>query len=341
MIVEIAAASPAHDLGPRLAGSRYRLHSPGFPGLIPDTDAVFPPDGKRIKPPSHKQPNKPNSPARLRHPISMLTVDALAKTYPGNVRALRGVSLAIPPGMFGLLGPNGAGKSTLMKILATLLEPDSGSAHLASLDLIRDKDSARRLIGYLPQEFGFYPTFTARQMLAYLATLKGVTNAAERARLVDSLLERVNLTAAAGRQTGGFSGGMRQRLGIAQAMIGKPKLLIVDEPTAGLDPEERLRFHNLLAEISSDVVVLLSTHIVSDVSALCGQMAIIRSGEIVASGVPADAVRAIDGRVWEALVARDEAPGHATCNRTHTRTKGCRREARRRQKSSRQESSRR
>ena len=237
----------------------------------------------------------------------MLTVGALVKTYPGNVRALRGISLSIPPGMFGLLGPNGAGKSTFMKILATLLEPDSGSAHLGDLDLIADKSAARRLLGYLPQEFGFYPTFTARQMLDYLATLKGVTNKAERSRLVAALLERVNLTAAADRHTGGFSGGMRQRLGIAQAMIGSPKLLIVDEPTAGLDPEERLRFHNLLAEIASDVVVLLSTHIVSDVSALCGRMAIIRSGEIVASGVPADAVQTIDGRVWEALAAREEA----------------------------------
>jgi len=237
----------------------------------------------------------------------MLKIEGLKKTYPGDIQALKGIDLEIPPGMFGLLGPNGAGKTTLMKILATLLEPDEGSAQMDGIDLIADKAATRRMLGYLPQEFGLYPTLTAEQMLSYLAALKGIANAKERKMLVGALLERVNLASAGKRKLGGFSGGMRQRFGIAQALLGQPKLLIVDEPTAGLDPEERLRFHNLLSEISTDVVVILSTHIVSDVSALCGLMAIIRGGEIITSGAPAEAVQRIAGRVWEATLTRETA----------------------------------
>src|SRR6267378_4991824 len=190
----------------------------------------------------------------------MLTIRALNKTYAGRIQALKGIDLDVPSGMFGLLGPNGAGKTTLMKILATLLEPDSGAAEMNGIDLINDKHGTRRILGYLPQEFGFYPTFTAEQMLDYFAKLKGVMDGKERARLVDALLDRVNLSTSRKQRLGGFSGGMRQRLGIAQALIGQPQLIIVDEPTAGLDPEERNRFQNLLAEMAGEnVVVILST----------------------------------------------------------------------------------
>jgi ABC-2 type transport system ATP-binding protein len=230
----------------------------------------------------------------------------LRKTYASGVVALKGISLRIPAGMFGLLGPNGAGKSTLMKILATLLEPDGGTVEMQGVDLLADKRSARRLLGYLPQEFGLYPTFTALQMLDYLAALKGVSNKRERLALVEALLERVNLSAASQQRLGEFSGGMRQRFGIAQALIGEPRLLIVDEPTAGLDPEERNRFHNLLSDVATaEVVVILSTHIVSDVSHLCSQMAIIRKGEIIAQSAPSQAVEQMNGRVWEATVLRE------------------------------------
>jgi ABC-type multidrug transport system ATPase subunit len=237
-----------------------------------------------------------------------LKIANLKKTYANGVTALKEINLEIGAGMFGLLGPNGAGKSTLMKILATLLEPDAGKAEMNGVDLIADKVATRRMLGYLPQEFGLYPTFTAAQMLSYLAALKGVNDKRERRRLVDALLEKVNLTPAKDQRLGGFSGGMRQRLGIAQALIGQPKLLIVDEPTAGLDPEERVRFHNLLAEVATvDVVVLLSTHIVSDVSNLCSQMAIIRQGEIIAQCAPSEAIREMTGCVWEATVSRQAA----------------------------------
>jgi ABC-2 type transport system ATP-binding protein len=237
-----------------------------------------------------------------------LNIANLQKTYASGVTALREINLDIRAGMFGLLGPNGAGKSTLMKILATLLEPDAGKAEMNGVDLIADKVAARRMLGYLPQEFGLYPTFTATQMLSYLAALKGVSDKRERRRLVDALLEKVNLAPAKYLRLGGFSGGMRQRFGIAQALIGQPKLLIVDEPTAGLDPEERIRFHNLLAEVATDeVVVLLSTHIVSDVSNLCSQMAIIRQGAIISQCAPADAIRQMTGCVWEATVSREAA----------------------------------
>ncbi|HKY28650.1 MAG TPA: ABC transporter ATP-binding protein [Pyrinomonadaceae bacterium] len=237
----------------------------------------------------------------------MLIIRDLMKTYSSGVQALKGVSLEIEPGIFGLLGPNGAGKTTLMKILATLLEPDSGTAEMDGLDLINAKAETRKKLGYLPQDFGLYPTLTAAQMLNYFAKLKGVTNKKERRSLVDALLDRVNLFAERNRRLGGFSGGMRQRVGIAQALIGNPELLIVDEPTAGLDPEERSRLHNLLAESAREnTVVLLSTHIVSDVSVLCNRFAVIRGGKILAATSPEAALAELDGHIWEATLPREE-----------------------------------
>lgn len=238
---------------------------------------------------------------------SSLHVSGLQKTYPGGITALNGVSLDIPAGMFGLLGPNGAGKTTLMKILATLLDADTGKAEMNGVDLLANQQATRQMLGYLPQDFGLYPSFTAEQMLDYLAQLKGLHNRVERHAQLDALFERVNLSADRTRKLGTFSGGMRQRFGIAQALLGQPKLIIVDEPTAGLDPEERNRFHNLLAEIADDVVVLLSTHIVSDVANLCSRLAIIRRGEILASCSPSEALQQIAGRVWETSVAREVA----------------------------------
>jgi len=240
----------------------------------------------------------------------MLVIKDLTKTYPSGVQALKGVSLEIQPGMFGLLGPNGAGKTTLMKILATLLEPDEGTAEMDGLDLISAKAETRKKLGYLPQDFGLYPTLTAAQMLDYFAKLKGVIDKKERRALVDVLLDRVNLSAERNRRLGGFSGGMRQRVGIAQALIGNPELLIVDEPTAGLDPEERTRLHNLLAESTGEnTVVLLSTHIVSDVSNLCSSFAVIRGGQILAATSPDTALAHLEGRIWEATLPREQVDG--------------------------------
>ncbi len=237
----------------------------------------------------------------------MLAIRGLKKTYSNGVRALREINLEAPRGMFGLLGPNGAGKTTLMKIVATLLEPDAGTVEMNGLDLITHKDQARRMLGYLPQEFGLYPTLTAEEMLNYFAKLKGVAGSKQRRALIAALLEKVNLTSVRKQRLGGFSGGMRQRLGIAQALIGDPKLIIVDEPTAGLDPEERVRFHNLLAETAGDsAVVILSTHIVSDVSNLCSHMAIIREGSILAACSPREAIDRFEGSVWEATLSREQ-----------------------------------
>lgn len=237
----------------------------------------------------------------------MLRINNLQKTYPSGVQALKDVSLEVPPGMFGLLGPNGAGKTTLMKILATLLEPDSGTAQMGEIDLIANRPTARRKLGYLPQDFGFYPTLTAEQMLDFFCGLKGILGGQERRKLVDALLDRVNLSHARQQKLDAFSGGMRQRLGIAQALIGNPKLIIVDEPTAGLDPEERVRFHNLLAESAGeDTVIMLSTHIVSDVSSLCSQMAIIKQGQIVISTTPSSAIDELEGSIWEAIVPHEK-----------------------------------
>ena len=232
----------------------------------------------------------------------MLTIRDLSKTYANGVRALQSVSLDIPNGMFGLLGPNGAGKSTLMRTIATLQDPDAGSIKLGDLDVLADKPAARRVLGYLPQEFGVYPKVTAEAMLDHFAVLKGVTARGERRELVDALLKQVNLHDVRKRKLGGFSGGMRQRFGIAQALIGDPKLVIVDEPTAGLDPEERQRFLNLLAEIGERVVVILSTHIVEDVTELCPRMAIIAQGQVRLAGEPRETIRSLEGRVWRRVI---------------------------------------
>lgn len=232
----------------------------------------------------------------------MLTIRALSKTYTNGVRALSDVSLDISNGMFGLLGPNGAGKSTLMRTIATLQEPDAGSIKLGALDVLADKVTTRRLLGYLPQEFGVYPRVSAEAMLDHLAVLKGVTRRGERRDLVAALLNQVNLYDARARKLGGFSGGMRQRFGIAQALIGDPQLVIVDEPTAGLDPEERRRFLNLLAEIGERIVVILSTHIVDDVSELCPRMAVLVAGRVRLTGEPREAIRSLEGRIWRRAI---------------------------------------
>jgi len=228
----------------------------------------------------------------------VLTVSHLRKTYPNGTVALERLSLDIPRGIFGLLGPNGAGKSTFMRILATLQDPDSGDARLDGIDLIADKPAARRLLGYLPQDFGVYPQLPAEQMLEHIAVLKGIGPRAARRRLVHEQLEKTNLRDAARKPLGTFSGGMRQRFGIAQAMIGSPKLLIVDEPTAGLDPSERNRFHHLLARVSEEIVVLLSTHIVKDVDELCPHMAVMDRGRVLRRGTPGELRSALRGRVW-------------------------------------------
>jgi ABC-type multidrug transport system ATPase subunit len=236
----------------------------------------------------------------------MLEVRDLSKTYSNGVHALKGVSLQIPNGMFGLLGPNGAGKSTLMRTIATLQDPDSGSVTLNGLDVLANKPEARRTLGYLPQEFGVYPKVSAEAMLDHFAVLKGVVSRGERKSVVEALLRQTNLWDVRKRKLGTFSGGMRQRFGIAQALIGNPKLIIVDEPTAGLDPEERNRFLNLLAEIGENVVVILSTHIVEDVTDLCPRMAIIAQGQVLLSGRPSEAMQALDGRVWRRTIATTE-----------------------------------
>ena len=233
----------------------------------------------------------------------MLTIRNLTKTYSSGVRALRGVSLEIPPGMFGLLGPNGAGKSTLMKILATLLEPDEGTAQLDGLNLVEQKDETRKILGYLPQEFGVYPKIRAIDLLDHLAVMKGITNRQERKEVVESLLQQTNLWDSRKKALGGYSGGMKQRFGIAQALLANPKLIIVDEPTAGLDPAERNRFLNLLSGIGRDVVVILSTHIVEDVQELCSRMAIISQGQLLLEGEPSKALEKLNQRVWKKVVA--------------------------------------
>jgi len=220
------------------------------------------------------------------------------------VQALKEVSLDIPTGMFGLLGPNGAGKSTLMRILATLLDADSGSARLGEIDILKEKDATRRLLGYLPQEFGVYPRVSALDMLDHIAMLKGISQRGERKELVEALLQRVNLYEHRKKAVSSYSGGMRQRFGIAQSLIGNPRLIIVDEPTAGLDPGERNRFYNLLSEIGEQVIVILSTHIVQDVQELCTNMAIINQGELLYSGTPDAALDSIAGKVWEKSISK-------------------------------------
>jgi ABC-2 type transport system ATP-binding protein len=235
-----------------------------------------------------------------------LEIRNLSKTYPNGVCALDDVTLSIPTGMFGLLGPNGAGKSTLMRTLATLQEPDRGSIHLNGIDVLADKDEVRRLLGYLPQEFGVYPKVSAESMLDHLAVLKGITETRQRKQVVAALLQKTNLYDVRKQRLGSFSGGMKQRFGIAQALLGNPKLIIVDEPTAGLDPGERVRFHNLLSEIGENIVVILSTHIVEDVSDLCSRMAIISHGRVLLTGEPLATIESLRGRIWRKVVLRAE-----------------------------------
>ncbi len=236
----------------------------------------------------------------------MLTIHDLSYLYPNGTRALDGVSLDLPAGMFGLLGPNGAGKSTLMRCIATLQTPQSGSIRFDGIDALADPQALRRVLGYLPQDFGVYPRVSALDMLDHLAVLKGYAARGERRDAVERLLRQVNLWEVRRKAVAGFSGGMRQRFGIAQALLGDPRLIIVDEPTAGLDPEERNRFLNLLAEIGQNVVVILSTHIVEDVAELCPRMAILAGGRIVADGAPADLTDALQGRVWRKVIAKEE-----------------------------------
>jgi ABC-2 type transport system ATP-binding protein len=234
----------------------------------------------------------------------MLRIAKLTHVYANGVKALDDVTLDIPTGMYGLLGPNGAGKSTLMRTIATLQAPTSGSITFDDIDVLKEPERLRRTLGYLPQDFGVYPRVSARDMLDHMAILKGFSNPGERKAVVDGLLNQVNLWTVRNKAIAGFSGGMRQRFGIAQALIGSPKLIIVDEPTAGLDPEERNRFLNLLAEIGEGVVVILSTHIVEDVSDLCPRMAILAGGRIVAEGAPHDLTSALKGRIWRRQIPR-------------------------------------
>ncbi|MGZ4888290.1 MAG: ABC transporter ATP-binding protein [Candidatus Angelobacter sp.] len=235
-----------------------------------------------------------------------LTIKNLSKTYKNGVKALDNVSLTIPRGMYGLLGPNGAGKSTLRRTLATLQEPDSGSVFLGEIDVLKQKDEIRRRLGYLPQEFGVYPRISAQDMLSHLALLKGIISSRERKEVVSAMLQRCNLYEVRKKALTGFSGGMRQRFGIAQALLGNPQLLIVDEPTAGLDPGERNRFYNLLAEVGEQVIVILSTHIVEDVMDLCTNMAIIHEGRVLYEGEPQAAIAKLNGRIWQRSIEKNE-----------------------------------
>jgi ABC-2 type transport system ATP-binding protein len=237
-----------------------------------------------------------------------LQIRNLSKTYPNGVHALNDLSLTIPQGMFGLLGPNGAGKSTLMRTLATLQDPDGGTIHLGDVDVVHQKDEMRQTLGYLPQEFGVYPGVSAERLLEHFAVLKGITDRGARKGVVEALLRQTNLWDVRKNKLGGYSGGMRQRFGVAVALLGNPRLIIVDEPTAGLDPAERVRFLNLLSEIGENGVVILSTHIVEDVAELCSRMAIIDRGEILLEAEPLAAVEALRGRIWRRIVARGELP---------------------------------
>ncbi len=237
-----------------------------------------------------------------------LRIDNLSKTYANGVQALKNVSLTVEAGMFGLLGPNGAGKSTLMRTIATLQEPDRGTIHLGNLDVVRQPDELRKTLGYLPQDFGVYRNVTAEKLLDHFAVLKGIVNRAARKEAVEALLRQTNLWEVRRQKLGGYSGGMRQRFGIAIALLGNPKLMIVDEPTAGLDPAERVRFLNLLSELGENSVVILSTHIVEDVSELCTRMAIIDKGEILLEAEPLKSVDELQGRIWRRIISKEELP---------------------------------
>ena len=238
--------------------------------------------------------------------MATLKIENLNKVYPNGVKALDNVSIEISNGMFGLLGPNGAGKSSLMRTLATLQEADSGTAFLNDIDILNNPLALRKVLGYLPQEFGVYPKITAEQLLDHIAILKGITNSKERKELVNYLLQKVNLYEQRSKSVKGFSGGMKQRVGIAQALIGNPQLIIVDEPTAGLDPGERNRFHNLLADVGQDVVIILSTHIVDDVRELCSNMAIMNLGQLVYQGTPNNVLQELKGKVWQKSIERNQ-----------------------------------
>lgn len=235
-----------------------------------------------------------------------VTISGLSKTYPNGVKALKNVSLSIGNNMFGLLGPNGAGKSTLMRTVATLQDPDSGSVNVDGIDVLTQKNEIRKLLGYLPQEFGVYPKMSAIDMLHHLAVMKGITSSKERKEMIDQLLQQTNLWDVRKKALSTFSGGMKQRFGIAQALLGNPRLIIVDEPTAGLDPAERNRFLNLLSSIGREVTVILSTHIVDDVRELCPRMAIIANGELLLEGAPAEALAALQGKIWSKVVSSDD-----------------------------------
>jgi len=235
-----------------------------------------------------------------------LTITGLSKTYPNGVRALKNLSLSVGSTMFGLLGPNGAGKSSLMRTIATLQDADSGTITLDGLDVMTQKDEVRKVLGYLPQEFGVYPKMSAVDMLSHLAILKGVIEAGERKEMVEALLQQTNLWDVRKKSLSTYSGGMKQRFGIAQALLANPRLIIVDEPTAGLDPAERNRFLNLLSSIGRDVTVILSTHIVDDVRELCPRMAIIASGEVLLEGAPAESIAMLDGQMWSRVLSSDD-----------------------------------
>lgn len=243
-------------------------------------------------------------------PLS-LSICNVSKTYANGVKALNNISLEIPPGMYGLLGPNGAGKSTLMRILATLQEPDQGEVYLGDIDVLHQKDELRKTLGYLPQDFGLLKNVAAEKLLDHFAVLKGITHGATRKEVVESLLRQTNLWDKRRQKLGGFSGGMKQRFGIAVGLLGNPKLMIVDEPTAGLDPAERVRFLNLLSELGENSVVILSTHIVEDVAELCTRMAIIDKGEILLEAHPQQAVGELAGRVWRRLIEKNQLAAQA------------------------------
>ena len=236
-----------------------------------------------------------------------LKIKNISKTYSNGVEALKNISLEISNGMFGLLGPNGAGKSTLMRTIASLQNADAGSIKIGEIDIFNDKHSLRKILGYLPQEFGVYPKVTAIELLDHMAIMKGITSSVDRKSEVEALLKKTNLWESRKQRLGTYSGGMKQRFGIAQALLGEPKLIIVDEPTAGLDPMERNRFHNLLSEIGENIIVILSTHIVDDVSDLCNDMAIILNGKLRLKGKPLELIKKINGMVWQGLVEKSDA----------------------------------
>ncbi|HEX8516230.1 MAG TPA: ABC transporter ATP-binding protein [Bacteroidia bacterium] len=241
-----------------------------------------------------------------------LTITNLSKTYSNGLKALNNINLQIGSGMFGLLGPNGAGKSSLMRTIATLQEADSGTITLGDIDVVKQKDEVRKVLGYLPQDFGFYPKVSAWDMINHFAILKGISNPKERKEICEALLNQTNLFEARKRNIGDYSGGMRQRFGIAQALLGNPKLVIVDEPTAGLDPMERNRFHNLLSEIGENVIVILSTHIVDDVRNLCSNMVIMNQGTILLSGKPTQTIDNMKGKIWMKMIDKEELSDHRT-----------------------------